>query len=96
MRINATFKAGFVTYGAGVALDAHESIKKPDSIKPSDVSQKAHTPKKQSTGSKKKQKADICMAKHMEEVQNRTSSHKITKGKKLMNIEIRGKSLSKK
>ena len=54
MRINATFKAGFVTYGAGVALDAHESIKKPDSIKPSDVSQKAHTPKKQSTGSKKK------------------------------------------
>ena len=50
----ATFKAGFVTYGAGVALDAHESIKKPDSIKPSDVSQKAHTPKKQSTGSKKK------------------------------------------
>ena len=50
----ATFKAGFVTYGAGVALDLHESIKKPDSIKPSDVSQKAHTPKKQSTGSKKK------------------------------------------
>ena len=50
----ATFKAGFVTYGAGVALDVHESIKKTDSIKPSDVSQKAHTPKKQSTGSKKK------------------------------------------
>jgi hypothetical protein len=45
---------------------------------------------------RKKQKADICMAKHMEEVQNRTSSHKITKGKKLMNIEIRGKSLTKK
>ena len=49
-----TFKVGFVTYGAGVALDVHESIKKPDSIKPRDVSQKAHTPKKQSTGSKKK------------------------------------------
>lgn len=50
----ATFKAGLVTYGAGVALDAHESIKKPDSIKLSDVSQKAHTPKKQSTGSQKR------------------------------------------
>ena len=49
-----TFKVGFVTYGAGGALDVHESIKKPDSIKPRDVSQKAHTPKKQSTGSKKK------------------------------------------
>jgi hypothetical protein len=36
------------------------------------------------------------MAKHMEEVPNRTSNHKITKGKKLMNIEIRGKSLTKK
>lgn len=45
---------------------------------------------------RKKQKADICMAKHMEEVPNRTSNHKITKGKKLMNIEIRGKSLTKK
>jgi hypothetical protein len=32
----------------------------------------------------------ICMAKYMEMVQNRTSNHKITKGKKLMNIEIRG------
>lgn len=50
----ATFNAGLATYGVGVALDAHESIKKPDSIKPSDISQKAHTPKKQSTGSKKK------------------------------------------
>ena len=36
------------------------------------------------------------MAKHMEEVPNRTSNHKIAKGKKLMNIEIRGKSLTKK
>jgi RHS repeat-associated protein len=50
----ATFNAGLATYGVGVALDAHESIKKPDSIKPSDISQKAHTPKKQSTGSKNK------------------------------------------
>ena len=36
------------------------------------------------------------MGKHMEVVQNRTSNHKITKGKKLMNIEIRGKLLTRK
>ena len=45
---------------------------------------------------RKKQKADICMAKHMEVVQNRISNHKIIKGKKLKNIEIGGKLLTKK
>ena len=92
----ATFKAGFVTYGAGVELDAHESIKNQIPLNQVMFLRRHIPPRNKVLEVRKKQKADICMAKHMEEVQNRTSSHKITKGKKLMNIEIRGKSLTKK
>ena len=50
----ATFKAGFVTYGAGVELDAHESIKNQIPLNQVMFLRRHIPPKKQSTGSKKK------------------------------------------
>ena len=89
----STFKAGFVTYGAGVALDVHESIKNQIPLNQVMFLRRHIPPRNKVLEVRKKQKADICMAKHMEVVQNRISNQN-NKRKKAEEHRNRGKDIN--